>query len=133
MEALADMTPEQLEAIEGIGPKTVENVRFRPSIIILPVLKAAKSWRTAKLRRGMRRFKNWAGGEEVYARTELKARWRWNLEMQTRQRKLPKNAPAEVDTEEKPSEEHAFLRRGVMSTICSRPAVGGVRTGKVTP
>jgi len=24
VEALADMTPEQLEAIEGIGPKTVE-------------------------------------------------------------------------------------------------------------
>ena len=26
MEALADMTPEQLEAIEGIGPKTVEKI-----------------------------------------------------------------------------------------------------------
>jgi len=26
VEALADMTPEQLEAIEGIGPKTVENI-----------------------------------------------------------------------------------------------------------
>jgi N utilization substance protein A len=26
VEALADMTPEQLEAIEGIGPKTVEKI-----------------------------------------------------------------------------------------------------------
>ena len=26
MESLADMTPEQLEAIEGIGPKTVEKI-----------------------------------------------------------------------------------------------------------
>ena len=28
VEALADMTPEQLEAIEGIGPKTVEKISF---------------------------------------------------------------------------------------------------------
>ena len=26
VESLADMTPEQLEAIEGIGPKTVEKI-----------------------------------------------------------------------------------------------------------
>jgi len=29
VEALADMTPEQLEAIEGIGPKTVEKSVWR--------------------------------------------------------------------------------------------------------
>ena len=31
VEALADMTPEQLEAIEGIGPKTVERISLAVS------------------------------------------------------------------------------------------------------
>src|ERR671922_1623764 len=31
VEALADMTPEQLEAIEGIGPKTVEKISLAVS------------------------------------------------------------------------------------------------------
>jgi len=41
VESLADMTPEQLEAIEGIGPKTVEKSVLR-SIITLPLWMAAK-------------------------------------------------------------------------------------------
>jgi len=41
VESLADMTPEQLEAIEGIGPKTWKKSVLR-SIITLPVWMAAR-------------------------------------------------------------------------------------------
>ena len=38
VEALADMTPEQLEAIEGIGPKTVERISLAGHESTSPVL-----------------------------------------------------------------------------------------------
>jgi N utilization substance protein A len=107
VEALADMTPEQLEAIEGIGPKTVEKISLAVNNYFAS-LEGGEVVADGEAPAGdaevQEAASEQASGEEVSAApTEGEAVEAGNADKAA---EASENAPAEVDTEEKPSEEH---------------------------
>src|ERR1700723_22358 len=109
VEALADMTPEQLEAIEGIGPKTVEKISLAVNNYFagleggevvadgeaLPTGDAEAQESASEGTPNEEVSAAPVEGEAVEAGTEDPAG------------EGSENAPDEVDTKEKPSEEHS--------------------------
>jgi len=81
VEALADMTPEQLEAIEGIGPKTVEKISL-----------AVNNY-----------FASLEGGEAAAAEGEAPAEGAEPVAEETAGESLAEQAPAETAAEESAS------------------------------
>jgi N utilization substance protein A len=104
VEALADMTPEQLEAIEGIGPKTVEKISLAVNNYFSS-LEGGEVVAESEAPAADAEAPEGTPSEGISAEpTEGEAVDAGNADQAA---EASENTPAEVDTKEKPSEEHA--------------------------